>query len=263
MARHDALTRLPNRMLFGERIDEALKRLGRGEGFAVLCLDLDRFKQVNDTLGHPAGDELLRQVAERLAACVREVDTVGRLGGDEFAVVQCGIANEADTIALADRIIETVEPADRHRRPAGERRRVAWASPWRRATARSRDQAAEERRRRAVPRQGGRPRRVALLRARDGRPHAGPQRAGDRPAARPGRGPVRGLLPAALRRRARPHRRLRGPAALAPPAARDGVAGRVHLGRGGDGPHRAARGMGAAPAPARRPPPGPRTSRSP
>ena len=108
MARHDALTQLPNRMLFGERIDDALRRLGRGEGFAVLCLDLDRFKQVNDTLGHPAGDELLRQVAERLGACVREVDTVGRLGGDEFAVVQCGIANEADTVALADRIIEAV-----------------------------------------------------------------------------------------------------------------------------------------------------------
>ena len=108
MARHDALTRLPNRMLFGERIDDALKRLGRSEGFAVLCLDLDRFKQVNDTLGHPAGDELLRQVAERLGACLREVDTVGRLGGDEFAVVQCGVTNEADTIALADRIIETI-----------------------------------------------------------------------------------------------------------------------------------------------------------
>ncbi|WP_237478284.1 EAL domain-containing protein [Lichenibacterium dinghuense] len=113
MARHDALTGLPNRMLFGERIDEALKRLGRGEGFAVLCLDLDRFKQVNDTLGHPAGDELLRQVAERLSACVREVDTVGRLGGDEFAIVQCGIAGEADTIALAHRIIAAVDrPVD-------------------------------------------------------------------------------------------------------------------------------------------------------
>ena len=108
MARHDTLTRLPNRMLFGERIDDALKRLGRGEDFAVLCLDLDRLKQVNDTLGHPAGDELLRQVAERLSACVREVDTVGRLGGDEFAVLQCGIGGEADTIALADRIMDVI-----------------------------------------------------------------------------------------------------------------------------------------------------------
>ena len=108
MARHDTLTRLPNRTLFGERIDEALKRLGRGEGFAVLCLDLDRLKQVNDTLGHPAGDEVLRLVAERLSACVREVDTVGRLGGDEFAVVQCGIGGEADTIVLANRIMDVI-----------------------------------------------------------------------------------------------------------------------------------------------------------
>ena len=113
MARHDALTRLPNRMLFGERIDDAVKRLGRGEGFAVLCLDLDRFKHVNDTLGHPAGDALLRQVAERLEACVREVDTVGRLGGDEFAVVQCGVSDDEDTITLARRIIAAVsEPID-------------------------------------------------------------------------------------------------------------------------------------------------------
>ena len=88
MARHDALTNLPNRVLFAERIEQALAHLGRGNGFAVLCLDLDYFKQVNDSLGHPVGDLLLRQVADRLLACVREIDTVARLGGDEFAIVQ-------------------------------------------------------------------------------------------------------------------------------------------------------------------------------
>jgi diguanylate cyclase (GGDEF)-like protein len=108
MARHDALTKLPNRTLLAERIEQAVAQAGRGHGFAVFCLDLDNFKQVNDTLGHPVGDELLRAVAGRLNACVREVDTVARLGGDEFAVIQCGIQNTEDTERLARRIVECV-----------------------------------------------------------------------------------------------------------------------------------------------------------
>jgi diguanylate cyclase (GGDEF)-like protein len=81
------LTGLPNRVLFNDRLQSALSQLDRGRDFAVLCLDLDRFKAVNDTLGHPIGDVLLRQVADRLCACVREDDTAARLGGDEFAIV--------------------------------------------------------------------------------------------------------------------------------------------------------------------------------
>jgi diguanylate cyclase (GGDEF)-like protein len=77
-------------------------------GFAVLCLDLDRFKLVNDTLGHPTGDALLRKVAERLQACVREGDTVARLGGDEFAVILLGVNEPNEVDSLAERIIETV-----------------------------------------------------------------------------------------------------------------------------------------------------------
>jgi diguanylate cyclase (GGDEF)-like protein len=86
MAQHDALTGLPNRVLFHERLDAAPAQLcHRGGSLAVHCLDLDHFKSVNDTLGQPIGDELLRVVAERLKGNLREGDLVARLGGDEFA----------------------------------------------------------------------------------------------------------------------------------------------------------------------------------
>ena len=105
MAHHDALTKLPNRILFRERIEHAIAMASRGTTFAVMCLDLDNFKQVNDTLGHPAGDGLLIAVGERLQACVREGDTVGRLGGDEFAIIQLGLRNPDDAEVLTSRIM--------------------------------------------------------------------------------------------------------------------------------------------------------------
>ncbi len=109
MARHDALTNLPNRTYFREKLENALGRIGRGTQVAVFCLDLDRFKEVNDTLGHPVGDELLLEVAHRLRECIRDEDTVARLGGDEFAIVQAGRALKlAETSALATRLIETI-----------------------------------------------------------------------------------------------------------------------------------------------------------
>jgi len=108
MARHDALTDLPNRLLFRERLAEALAGASRGSKLAVLFLDLDRFKGVNDTLGHPIGDELLKMVAARLRHSVRETDTVARVGGDEFAIIQSGIEEPLDTAILARRIGEAV-----------------------------------------------------------------------------------------------------------------------------------------------------------
>jgi diguanylate cyclase (GGDEF)-like protein len=106
MARHDALTRLPNRVMFQERLEHAMNMASRGNKSAVLCVDLDHFKLVNDTLGHPVGDGLLQAAADRLQACVREVDTVARLGGDEFAIIQLGVEQLNDVELLANRIIE-------------------------------------------------------------------------------------------------------------------------------------------------------------
>jgi diguanylate cyclase (GGDEF)-like protein/PAS domain S-box-containing protein len=108
MAHHDVMTNLPNRVLFREKMEEALGRMERGETFAVLCLDLDHFKAVNDTLGHAIGDALLRAVTTRLVNCVREIDTVARLGGDEFAIIQVDIALPKEAATLAERVIEAL-----------------------------------------------------------------------------------------------------------------------------------------------------------
>ncbi|MDX8540546.1 diguanylate cyclase [Mesorhizobium sp. M4B.F.Ca.ET.215.01.1.1] len=106
MAHHDALTDLPNRMLFSDRLHSAVALARRGALMAVHYLDLDKFKPVNDGFGHKAGDRLLIDVAARLRGAVRDHDTVARLGGDEFAIVQTGIAEKTDAAALASRIID-------------------------------------------------------------------------------------------------------------------------------------------------------------
>lgn len=108
MARHDALTDLPNRTMLRERLEYELKRVRRGEGLAVLCLDLDNFKSVNDTLGHPIGDELLKVVADRLRSCIRDSDTIARLGGDEFAIIMTAVDDPRAAAALAKRIRESI-----------------------------------------------------------------------------------------------------------------------------------------------------------
>ena len=108
MASHDSLTGLPNRNLFQRELDRGLRRTLRSGKLAVLCLDLDRFKWVNDTLGHSAGDDLLKQVAQRLKSCVRETDLVARLGGDEFAIILDDPVDENGVTVLCQRMIELV-----------------------------------------------------------------------------------------------------------------------------------------------------------
>lgn len=105
MAQHDALTDLPNRALFADRLQQALSRAQRDGGrLALLFLDLDRFKPVNDTLGHQTGDQLLKDVARRLLGCVRESDTVARIGGDEFIVLLSDIDAAADALAVGEKV---------------------------------------------------------------------------------------------------------------------------------------------------------------
>jgi diguanylate cyclase (GGDEF)-like protein/PAS domain S-box-containing protein len=105
-ALYDALTGLPNRLLFRERLDHAILRAKRREEyrFAVLFLDLDRFKVINDSLGHHVGDELLAMVAQRLRSCLRPEDSVARFGGDEFAILLEGIEEVSDATRVAERI---------------------------------------------------------------------------------------------------------------------------------------------------------------
>ncbi|WP_280791127.1 EAL domain-containing protein [Methylobacterium sp. 77] len=110
LALHDALTGLPNRTLFRDRLDrEMVSAERRGHVFAVLACDLDRFKSVNDSMGHPAGDSLLRKVAERLQAAIREGDTVARLGGDEFAIVLRGLDRPQNASTTAQHVIDAVK----------------------------------------------------------------------------------------------------------------------------------------------------------
>jgi diguanylate cyclase (GGDEF)-like protein len=119
MALHDSLTGLPNRLLLSERIEQALARVEVGELVALHLLDLDYFKSVNDTLGHPAGDKLLQIAADRLRSLVRGDDTIARMGGDEFAIVQLSLTDASDATALAERVVTRIsEPYELDGQPA-------------------------------------------------------------------------------------------------------------------------------------------------
>ena len=110
MAHHDRLTGLPNRTLFNDRLDIAIKASERQKtGVTVMFIDLDGFKAVNDTLGHAAGDDLLRQVTTRFNACVRSADTLSRFGGDEFAVVLASVTDRTGGERVAEKLLRSLQ----------------------------------------------------------------------------------------------------------------------------------------------------------
>ncbi len=109
LAHHDALTSLPNRILFQDRLNQSIAKAHRDkESFAVLFLDLDGFKLINDTRGHDVGDELLRETAKRILSCVRDSDTVARIGGDEFTVILNNIKMLNSTDRVVGKIVESI-----------------------------------------------------------------------------------------------------------------------------------------------------------
>ncbi len=117
LAHHDFLTDLPNRVLLNDRITQAISHAERNHTqVAVMFLDLDRFKDVNDSLGHTMGDKLLQEVARRLRACMRASDTVSRQGGDEFVILMPDMDDAADVARAAQKVLDSVSPALRHRR---------------------------------------------------------------------------------------------------------------------------------------------------
>ncbi len=137
LAHHDVLTGLPNRVALEQQITSAVAQAGREQGFALFAIDLDDFRPINDMFGHAVGDELLVAVANRLSACVREIDCVARIGADEFVVVQRAVERPEDAAVLARRIIDVVKaPYVLSNLSSASASR--WESPLRRVTARAR-----------------------------------------------------------------------------------------------------------------------------
>ncbi len=234
-ALHDALTGLPNRLLFLERLAHAILRARRRDRylFAVLFLDLDRFKVVNDSLGHHVGDELLVVVAKRLQACLRPEDSVARLGGDEFAILLEDVSDVSDATRVAERIhSELGWPVNLSGFDVFTSASIGIALS---STTYDRPGVpAAQRRHGHVPGEGERSGPVRGVRPGHARPGADPAPAGDGSAPRGGARGDGALLPAHHRSELRASGEPRGADPLEAPGARQDGAGRLHPGGGGD-----------------------------
>ena len=246
LAYYDPLTELPNRRLFMDRFGQAVAAAQRaGTSIALLYLDIDRLKNVNDSLGHPVGDALIRAVAARLAATMRREDTVARLEGDEFAILVGGVRDASDAARIVEHLAHSL------RKPIDARGHELFVTCSIGVTLYPQDgadleQLNRQRRHRAAPGQGGR-RQLQLLHLRHEREggrvpvdgeHAAPGGGGER---------IRAGAAAAGGHPHRPDRRRRGARPLAPPRARHHPHEGVHTAGRGDGPHRSHRALDAAP----------------
>ena len=244
LAYHDSLTGLPNRLLFADRIEVALSKARYSrEPLMVLVVDIDRFKMINDSLDHRAGDTLLQQFGARLRHCVQDGDTVARLGGDQFLILMPRIGS-----TVGHPLDRRADPRSRaaplpHRRARAFRDGVARHQPVSRRRRRRRD-APPVRRHGDEPGQTRGAGRLHALPPRHERPGARADEAGDEPSAGPRADGVPPPLPAPDRPQDGEDRRRRGAAPMAPRRPGGGAAVGLHLDPRRDGPHRHDRRVG-------------------
>ena len=232
---HDPVTGLANRALFAERVRHAIARNRREHrGIAVVFLDLDDFKTINDSLGHAAGDEVLSVVAKRLATSVRASDTAARFGGDEFALLLEDIDDVQQAADTAERVLESLAMPLRVAHKELSLRCSIGISVVEEDTPAGAEELIRDADAAMYSREARRQGQLPHVRARDARGRPRPARAPHRPAARDRHRAARAPLPAARAARGRQRLRRRGAAALAPPRARADPAGAVHPARRGN-----------------------------
>ena len=233
---HDSVTNLANRALFSDRVTHAIERQDRDrKPVAVLFMDLDDFKTINDSLGHAAGDQVLREVGERVKECLRAADTAARLGGDEFAILLEDGGDGIQAVDVADRVMQALEaPFVLEGKEVFIRASIGIAVASQGAEVPRRRRAAAQRRRRDVHGQGEGQGPLPGVRTRDARHRVEAPGTQGRPAARARARGVPPLLPAGDRTRERQDHGGRSLDPVDPPHARPGAAAGLHPARRGD-----------------------------